>query len=376
MAIKEHRYERLARRVEEQIQAGALRVGDKARSLREFARLEQVSVLTALQAYTLLEQKGVLHARPRSGFYVASSKPPIISAPTTHVSALRPQTVATAVLIADVVTGVIGARLTSLAAAVPAPDLLPHRELNRIARWIMRNEAAHCARYHFPPGLAELREQVARHSVEAGCRFEPDDIVITSGGMDMDAVNLALKAVAKPGDLIAVESPTFFGLIQAVEAAGMRVIQVPTHAGTGIDINRLEHATKRHRIKACIVMSNCHNPVGSTMSDEDKRQLATLAADRGFTIIEDDAFGDLSYEWRRPLVVKKYDGSDSVILCGSFSKTIAPGLRIGWVHAGRYRDVIQRLKFLSSVAAPTLGQLVLAQFLRSGGYVRHLRRLR
>ena len=370
----EYVYQGIARRLETQILRGTIQVGARLPSLRALAAQEQVSVLTAQQAYVTLQDRGVVEARSRSGFYVALDRGGTADPPTSNVEPSVPAPIATADLIADVIGAVLDARLTSLATAVPAPHLLPSNQINRIMRHILRSDSAHSARYHFPPGLAALRHQIARRAATYGCSLDPADIVITSGGRE--AVNLALRAVAAPHDVVAVESPTFFGLLQSVEAAGMRAVEVPAHPGLGVDVDMLKAAVTKYRIKTCIVQSNCHNPVGSTMPDESKQRLAELAASKDLTIIEDDPFGDLAYSERRPRPIKAFDRNGVVILCGSFSKSIAPGLRIGWVHAGAHRRAVERLKFLTNVAAPTLGQAVIAEFMRAGLYDRHLRRLR
>jgi DNA-binding transcriptional MocR family regulator len=370
----EYVYQGIARRLETQILRGTLQVGVRLPSLRTLAAQEGVSVLTAHQAYVTLEDRGLIEARSRSGFYVAAERGRPAAPALSNVEPSAPAPIATADLIADVVGAVLDARLTTLAAAVPAPHLLPSNQINRIMRRVLQRDPANSARYHFPPGLAALRHQIARRAATYGCNLDPAEVVITSGGME--AVNLALRAVAAPQDVVAVESPTFFGLLQSVEAAGMRVIEVPVHHSTGVDIDRLRAAVTKYRIKTCIVQSNCHNPVGSTMPDESKQRLAELAASKGITIIEDDPFGDLAYSDRRPRPIKAFDRKGIVILCGSFSKSIAPGLRIGWVHAGAHRRALERLKFLTNVAASTPGQTVIAEFMRAGLYDRHLRRLR
>jgi DNA-binding transcriptional MocR family regulator len=269
---------------------------------------------------------------------------------------------------------VYGPAKVSFAAACLEPAFYPAGKLNRILSGTLRENPDHSAAYFFPPGLPELRRQIARRSPELACHFSPQDIVITSGATE--GVHLCLQAVAKPGEVIAVESPVFFGILLAISSLGMKVIEVPTDPRAGLDLDVLERLLRRGRVRACIVTSNCQNPLGYVMSDESKDRLAKMAARYEAPVIEDDVFGDLAFGERRPSTVKSFDRAGLVLLCSSYSKTLAPGFRIGWVEGGRFRSTVEQLKFVSSLAAPSLSQRAMAEFLVSGGYDRHLRRLR
>jgi DNA-binding transcriptional MocR family regulator len=207
-----------------------------------------------------------------------------------------------------------------------------------------------------------------------GCQFSPRDVTITSGAQE--AINLSLRAVAEPGDVIAVESPTYFGILQSAASLKMKVIEISTHPTGGMDLDELEHAIRKHSVKACVTMTNCHNPLGYVLPDSHKQALVELTARKNVAVIEDDLYGDLTFHGPRPLTAKSFDRKGLVLLCSSFSKVLSPGYRIGWVCAGRFRAEVERLKLITSVASPSLPQLVLAEFLASGGYDRHLNRLR
>ncbi|HLY99863.1 MAG TPA: PLP-dependent aminotransferase family protein, partial [Candidatus Angelobacter sp.] len=204
--------------------------------------------------------------------------------------------------------------------------------------------------------------------------FAPRDVVITCGAQE--ALSLCLRAVAKPGDVIAVESPTYFGMLELAAFFQVKVIEIPTHPQQGMDLDELERAIRKHRIKACMVMPNCHNPLGYVLSDDYKKALVDLTARRNVVLIEDDVYGELAFDGPRPSTLKSFDRKGLVLLCSSFSKIISPGYRIGWVAPGRFRAEIERLKFMSTVASPSLPQLVIAEFMASGGYDRHLKRIR
>lgn len=261
-----------------------------------------------------------------------------------------------------------------LGAACPGPSLLPYHKLNRIVRRITQTDPLHSSYYQFPPGSELLCRQIARRSLDFGCSFAAEDVIITCGAME--ALNLCLRAVAKPGEVVAIESPTYFGMLQAIESLGLKALEIPTHPRTGMDLNVLDRSIKKHRVKACIVMSNCHNPLGYVLDDATKKALVDVTAKHGIPLIEDDLYGDLTFDARRPKVAKAFDRAGLVLLCSSFSKVLAPGFRVGWVEAGRFRGEVERLKFFSTIASSSLPQLALANFLESGGYDRYLRRLR
>ena len=192
----------------------------------------------------------------------------------------------------------------------------------------------------------------------------------------MEGLALCLRAVAQAGNVIAVESPTFFGILQLISSLGMKVMEIPTDPRVGMDLSALEHAMRRKRVRACIIISNCHNPLGYVLSDAVKNSLAELSKKYKVPIIEDDIFGDVAFEEPRPRTIKYYDRDGLVLLVSSFCKVLGPGYRVGWVQAGRWQSSVEQLQFINTVAVPSLSQQVIAKFLDSGGYERHLRRVR
>jgi DNA-binding transcriptional MocR family regulator len=192
----------------------------------------------------------------------------------------------------------------------------------------------------------------------------------------MEALNLCLRAVAKPGDVIAIESPAFYGTLQVIESLGMRALEIPTDPRNGIVLDALASALRRQKIRACLFVLNFSNPLGSCMPDTDKKALVELLARREIPLIEDDIYGDLYFAERRPRTAKAYDRQGLVLLCSSFSKTLAPGYRVGWTAPGRFKLQVESLKFTSSMATTTAPQMAIADFLQSGGYERYLRKIR
>lgn len=228
--------------------------------------------------------------------------------------------------------------------------------------------------YDFPPGYAPLRHEIAKRSIEWGCRLSENDLVTTHG--TMEALNLCLRAVAKAGDVIAIESPAFYGTLQIIESLGMKALEIPADPRDGIVLDALASAIRRQKVKACLFVLNYSNPLGSCMPDDNKKALVKLLSRREVPLIEDDIYGDLSFAATRPRTAKAYDKEGLVLLCSSFSKTLAPGYRVGWTAPGRFRPQVESLEFTSSMATVTAPQMAIAEFLQSGGYDRHLRKLR
>ncbi len=366
-------YRALVEKISRLIDCGILRPGERLPSLRHIGRQENVSVTTALQAYGILESRGYIQARPQSGYYVRVLDAPFPPEPAVS----SPDGKTARVSVSDLVTSVLRSSLdpdiVPFGNASPGPGLLPLRALNRILASELRR-GAHSQGYSYPPGEYDLRRQVARRSMDWGSRLNPDEIVITCGATQ--AVDLCIRAVTRPGDLVAVESPCYFGTLLLLESLGLPVMEIPAHPRSGIALDCLDNALKSHPIRACVVSPCFSNPLGSCMSDSAKRDLVAMLARRSIPLIEDDTFGDLCYAEVRPKPAKAFDDDGLVMLCSSFSKILAPGYRIGWVAPGRFLKPVERLQMASTLGVPKVFQKTIGEFLENGAYDRHLRRLR
>jgi len=257
---------------------------------------------------------------------------------------------------------------------MPSMQLLPTLQFNRTMASVARRHPHQCNSCDIPPGNLNLRRQIARRAMESGCTLAPDEIVVTCGCQE--ALNICLRAVARPGDRIAIESPTYYGILQIIESLGMRACEIPTFPRDGVCLDELVKRLDCCQIKACVFSLNYSNPLGSCMPDEKKKRLVELLAERTIPLIEDDLYGTLSHAPQRPKTAKAFDKEGGVLLCDSFTKTLAPGSRVGWTAPGRFQKRVEHLKFISSIGAPTLLQMAIAEFLANGGYEHHLRRLR
>jgi DNA-binding transcriptional MocR family regulator len=368
-------YETLAEHVAALIATGALPPGERLPSVRQLSEERDVSIATASHAYELLEARGLVETRPRSGYYVSAR-------PAPHSSAHAPRTRATArstrvdvsELVFEILDSVRDRKVVPFGSAFPSPTLFPWRKLASRLGSAARHMDPWSTVASLPPGSAELRGQIAKRYLRFGTRVLADEIVITNGAME--ALNLSLQAVAKPGDAVAIESPSFYACLQAVESLGLRAVEIPTDPREGVDLSALERAIDTHRVRACWFMTSFQNPLGATMPDEKKRDLVRLLGSRGVPLIEDDVYGELYFGARRPAAAKTFDERGLVLHCGSFSKCLAPGYRLGWVAAGRFARDVQRRKVMTSLATSIPVQDGIAQLLRHDGYDAHLKSLR
>ena len=367
-------YEQVAAEFRHKIELGVLRVGDKLPSVRALRSGRRVSTATVMEAYLRLERDGYVQVRDRSGFYVAQPPMRAIPPPSTGRAVAAPAPVGISSLVAEVLSQVGSHKLVPLGVSTLDASLLPMPRLNRAFRRALARWPLHSAYYSDLSGHGGLRRQIARRALALGTATDADEVVVTAGGLD--GLNLALRAVASPGDVVAVESPTYFGVLQAVEAVGLRALEIPADPRSGIDLALLEHAIKRHRVKAVLVMTTCHNPLGVVMSDAAKQELVALTARHGVPLVEDGAYAELAFDERHRRPAKAFDQKGLVVFCGSFSKVLAPGLRLGWLEGGRFTERIKGYKGILSLMTSALPQLAVAELLETRYYDRHIKRLR
>ncbi|MBS1508191.1 MAG: PLP-dependent aminotransferase family protein [Bacteroidetes bacterium] len=374
VVARDHKYTTVADRIGRLIENGALKVGDKLLSVRALSKEQDISLSTAFQAYYHLEARGLIEARPQSGYYVKFSPRHGLSLPKCcePIDEVMPVTLDD--MISTVYHDLRSDKLVQFSLGAPDHSLLPAAKLNKSVMHAIRNEKDSCLNYEHIQGNAILRKQIARLSFNWGGALSEEDIVVTAGCME--ALTLCLKATTKPGDAVAIESPTYFGIFQAMESLGLKVVEIPANPETGVDLNYLERAIPRHDIKVCLFVTNFNNPIGSCMPDDNKKKLVEMLAKKEIPLIEDDIYGELFFGKTRPKTCKAFDKKGLVLQCGSFSKSLAPGYRIGWAVPGRFKERVTRLKRMNSVATNTLAQTAIAHFLQNGRYELHLRHLR
>ncbi|MFT3783182.1 MAG: PLP-dependent aminotransferase family protein [Nibricoccus sp.] len=367
-------YVELADSLQQLIEQGTLRAGHRVPSVRRMALQRDVSISTVLQAYTVLENRGYLEARPQSGYYVRPRLPFETPEPRMAKPMTKPAYVGENNLTTDFMVHASDTSYVQLGAACPDSSLFPTQKLARLIGSVARNDPTLIGRYAVNSAYEPLTREIARRYLQAGVALSHEEVVITVGCSE--ALNLALRAVTKPGDTVALETPAYFGILETIQSLNLRVLEIPTDSREGLSLDALQSALATNDVKALFVMPSFQNPLGSCMPDEKKERLYELLREYDIPAIEDDIYGDLHFSERRPKPLKAWDTDGRVMLCSSFGKTLAPGLRVGWVFPGRYLEHVRRLKFSNTLGTPIVLQKTIANFLRDGGYDHHLRSIR
>ena len=367
-------YSRIAEKIASQIRSGAIPVGGRIPSVRQLSRQENVSISTVMAAYSRLEEQGWVEVRPKSGYYVCRRAREPLAIPDAPEVQSRPVLATTSQLVMDVQQDGSKPRAISFSRATPALDFPIIRHVQQTYTRLARTGKHIGIGYRSTEGLFTLRQQIARHAVYAGVAVSPDSIVTTVGSLN--AMGLCVQVLTRPGDVVAVESPCYYGILQLIEAHGLKAIEIPVHPETGMSLEALKLAMEQWPLKAVVTVSSFSNPLGCSIPDERKKELVSLLEHYQVPLIEDDIYGDLYFGERRTSAVKAFDTQGLVMLCSSLSKTIDPQLRVGWILAGRHYEEILHRKFIAMLSTPILPEQVSAEILGQGIYERHLRQAR
>ena len=368
------RYERFADDIAELIRSGVLGPGQRVPSVRYASQTHGVSPSTVFQAYYLLERRGLIRARPRSGYFVNAHAPRQFSEP----QALEPLSESTEVDVSGLVFSILDSikdpSTVPFGSAFPSPELFPLQRLSRSLASASRAMDPRMVVTDLSPGNPQLRRQIALRYMVGGLMLPMEELLITNGALE--ALNLCLQAVTEPGDLVAIEAPAFYACLQVLERLKLKAVEIPVHPREGMDLTVLAQTLDKHPVKAVWCMTNFQNPVGASMPEAKKQALVELLRRHQVPLIEDDVYAELYYAQQAPKPAKAFDTQGLVMHCGSFAKSLAPGYRIGWVAAGRFAQKIERLKLMTSLCASMPAQAAIADYLQHGGYDRHLRKLR
>lgn len=376
LATADHLYMQVAEGLEKMISEDVLKIGDKLPSVRVLSDEYGISMGTAFQAYYHLEGKGLIESRPKSGYYVRFNQRRFRELPRM----IQPDILSHEVSVKEMIASIYGdiaspnEKVINFALAVPDLSLLPAAKINKSVIHVIRHQEDHCMNYAHPQGDPELRKQIARLAFNWGGKIQPQQVLVTSGCLE--AMTLCLRAVTQPGDTVAVESPNYFGIYQAIESMGLKVVEISSSPVTGLDIDSLEQAIQKHTIKACVVIPNFNNPLGGCMPDEHKKKLVALITKHAIPLIEDDIYGELYFGKKRPRTCKYYDTKGLVMYCSSLSKSLSPGYRIGWTIPGKFIEQVKQIKRIHNISSPTITQAAIAHYLQHGRYEYHLKNIR
>ncbi len=360
-------YDRIKQSLRAQIDGGSLSGGQKVPSLRRMSRDMGVSISTVMQAYLELEREGLIEARPQSGFYVCQQV--AVEAPRVSTPSNRPIRARRSDIYRSVV-GLMGDRdVIPLAAALPDPQLMPGKALAGCMRKVLSDQDSLMVQYSGISGLPQLKAQIAYHMLNKGVAVRPDEILITNGATE--SAYLVLRALTRPGDMVLVESPAYYGVINLLDNLGLYALEIATDPASGIDMRAFRRAVAHYDIKAVMLQPSFGNPLGGLYPDEKRREIVAVCAEAGVPLIEDDVYGDLSHSGRVPHALRAHD--ERVIYLSSFSKTIAPGCRVGWIIAGSYQDAVLDQRIAASLSNSGPSQAAVAAYLASGRYSRQIR---
>ncbi len=375
-------YVDVADRIAALISNGTISVGARIPSIRSTSRKLSVSVTTVIEAYRVLEDRGLVEPYPQSGFFVRDPSLALRSAeftplePEARKLSMKPTRVRVWNCFSQTLDALNRNDTAPLGMANPSPDVLPVEQVNRILARVLRNEPGLSTKYEMSPGNLGLRTAIARRVFNSGCTLGPEDIVITTG--TTEAMMLALQAVAHPGDAVAVESPCYVGVLHLLERLKLLALELPTDPRDGVSMRAIEELvdSSKKKVAAVILNPSVHNPLGGIMSDDKKQRVAEVFERAQIPLIEDDIYGDLAFSEDRPRCIKAFDKTGNVMLCSSFSKTVGPGYRVGWIAAGRWSSEVNELKLAFSLGSTTAMQLAIAEYLEGRRFDRHLARMK
>ncbi|MDR6462533.1 PLP-dependent aminotransferase family protein [Chryseobacterium sediminis] len=368
---KSYKYEIFTAVIEKQIRSGVLQENDRLPSVREIKEKYKLSTSSVQSGFEYLLIKGLIMSHPRSGYFVAEIQEENIPEVRTKL----PVVVRDAEFMKNMMlTSKRTSESSSFNTAVPGDLLIPQKLILRTMQEVIREKGAALLRYYQLNGLETLRKQIAKQMGTYGCTLNPDEIIITDGALQ--ALTIALKAVTKPGDMVAVESPCVFSVLEVITNLDLKVIEIPVHYRSGFDTEYFRTVCEENDICALVVTPNFHNPTGVLMSDEVKAELLSIAEQHQVCIIENDMYSDLYFSEQRPRCIKSFDTKGLVMTYSSFSKTLAPGIRLGWLYAGDFYAKSERARFsLGRSVSPVYQELVL-KLLQGSSYERHLRSFR
>lgn len=365
-------YSKIANGIAFQIRNGTLKAGDRLPSVRTLCNEHGVSMNTAKRIFFELESQSLIESKPQSGYFVSKLlhqklSLPEISSPSLIANDKEPDE-----LITKVYSNMGRDDLTMFSIGVPSGNLLPLAKLKKEILLATRELKEGGTEYEPLQGNVKLRRMIAVRSLSWGGNLNENDLITTSGGMN--ALSFCLMALGNPGDTIAVESPCYPGILQLSISLGFKVLELPTHPITGIEIDALKKVIPK--INLCLLVPNFNTPLGSCMPDEHKKEVVELLSKHGIPLIEDDIYGDLYFGPQRPKCCKSFDKEGNVLWCSSVSKTLAPGYRVGWIAPGKYKEKLLKLKFIHSISSSSIIQEAVGNFLKTGRYENHLHHLR
>jgi len=363
-------YETLAQQFIADIRSQKLPIGSRLPALRVLAKQHQISMTTATKTYEYLQQAGYIFSQPQSGYFVASQwldvafpAPNLIDKQRRDPKQFAP----------DKGYSPTVAFFNPLGTCRVSSELQPLAELQRCIKRVTRRSESRLFQYPETQGDSRLRHALAQHFLQDHFPFSPNDCVITHGCID--SIRIAIESLTKAGDTVAISSPCFSGLLDLLAALSRNIIEIP-YTSQGMDLVLLEKVMKQGEVQASLFSTTHINPTGQSLPVEQKQALVTLATKYQIPMIEDDVYFELSHQKHLPLPAKYWDKEGYVVWCGSVSKTLAAGLRLGWSLPGRYLTRYLQHSSHTCFGVNGLMQACLAEFMSTGEYRSHVNKIR
>lgn len=366
--MTQFKYEQLANTLKARIDDKEWLAYEKLPSIRSLAHCYGVSKISVQKALHTLEARDIVFVKFKSGYYVS----PVNQNHNIHIELKKisqPKLVDVPEVFYEIMERSAAFDITPQHInneQVSTNLLLLNRHISRALRQKPQSNALY---YSEPPGDRNLRHQISKHYRKRNLNITEEQVCITSGCQN--SLFLALMATCEAGDIVAIESPAFYGALQLFQQLKLKVIELPSSLTTGLTVQSLQKAAEEWEIKACILTPNFATPTGALMQNKEKRKLVALAAKNNITLIEDDIYGDLGFHTTvEPL--KSYDTQGNVILCSSFSKALSRDLRIGWIITNKHYKKIVHLKLVNQLSTSQAIQNGLTSFMAEGSFDRHI----
>lgn len=360
---KQAKYKQLGRALITDIENQIYQPGDSLPSLRNFCAIHQVSMTTALTCYRYVELKGYITSKPKYGYFVSHH---FQSEVTYTFPAFQAKTKTIAPPVSDPAQDT-----QSLATAELDSQLIDTKLLNKSLATICKHHDEIWG-YAATKGEMTLRHSLSNHFATQGFSVLAHDLTITHGCLD--AVQLAVEVISNENDIILVSSPCYSGLLDILFMLKRRVLEIPS-TDQGVDLTQMETALKTQKIAGCLLTSNYQNPTGHCLTNAQKQRIAELAYCYQTPIIEDDVFRELSHNNSVPLPIKHFDQHGWIIWCGSFSKSLSAGLRLGWCAPGKVYEQFTTQQKVRTLGSNKPMQLAIAHYIKQGHYLRHLKHI-
>ncbi len=371
--MKSYKFEIFTSLLEKNIREGIYKPGHKLPSVRELKDKYQLSTSSVQNGYEYLIIQGLVESHPKSGYYVST----LFGQSHESIKSNRIPIIRDAFFennLASITSLRKGRKLSEFNVAAPGDLLVPQKLILRTMQQVIREQGASLLRYYPSNGLPDLKENITRRAASYHTIFNPDELLITDGALQ--ALYIALASVCTTGDVVAVESPCVFSMLEVIRVLNLKVIEIPTDGKNGFDVDFLKKACAKNKISVILLTPNFHNPTGILLTDEKKKEVLTLAQNNGIALIENDIYGDLNFNGTRPTTIKSYDDSGLVMTYSSYAKTLAPGIRLGWLSAGKFTQKAEQIKFsLGSTVSPVYQETV-NRLLSTSSYERHLKAFR